>query len=272
MSTWRPGLVSPRPASGAPTLDRIRELTALLGTPQAEFAAVHVTGTNGKTTVARMVASLLHAADLSVGLTTSPHLERLNERIEWNGDPIPDAELARVLTQISITEPFLSELPSYFEIMIGAAFTYFADVAVHGAVVEVGMGGTWDATNVLDAGVAVVTNVSLDHVEFLGTTREAIAADKAGIVTTGSTLVLGETEPTLASAFLARRPEVAWIRDRDFGVRRAQLAIGGHVVDLAMPNGAAVRRGLCASPWCPSGGERGSCPRGRAGGSRCTAR
>ena len=156
---------------GAPTLARIRELTELLGSPQLEYPSVHVTGTNGKTSTARMIAALFEATGRSAGLTTSPHLERVNERIGWNGDPIDDAELARVLTQIAGIEEFLTELPSYFEIMIAAALTYFADVAVDVAVVEVGMGGTWDATNVIDAPVAVVTNVGIDHVEYLGTTR-----------------------------------------------------------------------------------------------------
>jgi dihydrofolate synthase/folylpolyglutamate synthase len=217
---------------GAPTLQRITELTTLLGTPQAEFGSVHVTGTNGKTSAARMIATLLEASELSVGLATSPHLERVNERIEWNGDPIPDHELARVLTQIRMVEEFLSEPPSYFEIMIAAAFTYFADVAVHVGVVEVGMGGTWDATNVLDAQVAVVTNVGIDHVEFLGPTRADIAADKAGIIREHATLVLGETAPELVPIFVERRPEEVWLRGRDFAVRRSLLAHGGHVVDL----------------------------------------
>ncbi len=228
---FRPGR-----ARGAPTLERIRELTTLLGTPQAEFGSVHVTGTNGKTSVARMVATLLETSELSVGLTTSPHLERVNERIEWNGDPIPDHELARVLTQIRTIEEFLTESPSYFEIMIAASFTYFADVAVHAAIVEVGMGGTWDATNVLDAEVAVVTNVGIDHVEYLGPTRADIAADKAGIIREDAILVLGETDPELVPIFRDRHPRDTWIRNRDFGVRRSRLAHGGHLVDLAVPD------------------------------------
>ena len=201
---------------GAPTLDRIRELTTLLGTPQAEFPSVHLTGTNGKTSTARMTATLLEATGRSVGLATSPHLEHVHERVVWNGDPIDDASLARVLTQIEVTEEFLTELPSYFEIMIAAAFTFFADVAVHVGVIEVGMGGTWDATNVVDADVAVVTNVGLDHTAFLGSTRAEIATDKAGIIRPHATLVLGETDPELvpifdgarAGAHLAARPRL----------------------------------------------------------------
>jgi len=220
---------------GAPTLDRIRELTTLLGTPQAEFPSVHLTGTNGKTSAARMLATLLEATGRSVGLVTSPHLELVNERIVWNGDPIDDANLARVLTQIELTEEFLSELPSYFEIMVAAGFTFFADVAVHVAVVEVGMGGTWDATNIVDADVAVVTNVGLDHTAFLGSTRAEIATDKAGIIRHHATLVLGETDPELVEIFVAREPARTWLRDRDFGVRLSRLAHGGHLVDLYTP-------------------------------------
>jgi dihydrofolate synthase/folylpolyglutamate synthase len=125
---------------------------------------------------------------------------------------------------------------SFFETIVAMAYSAFADAPVDAAVVEVGMGGTWDATNVLDAGVAVVTNVGLDHVEFLGTTREEIATDKAGIVRPGSTLVLGETDPALVPIFLERGPEMTWLRDRDFGVRRGRLAHGGHLVDLFTPD------------------------------------
>jgi dihydrofolate synthase/folylpolyglutamate synthase len=220
---------------GAPTLDRIRELTTLLGTPQAEFPAIHLTGTNGKTSTARIIATLLGTTGRSVGLATSPHLERVNERVVWNDDPIDDANLARVLTQIALTEEFLTELPSYFEIMVAAAFTFFADVAVHVGVVEVGLGGTWDATNVIDADVAVVTNIGLDHTNFLGSTRAEIATDKAGIIRPHATLVLGETDPELVEIFTARGPARTWLRDRDFGVRERRLAHGGHLVGFYTP-------------------------------------
>lgn len=229
------GFTSTR-SRGAPTLERIRELTTMLGSPQLEFDSVHVTGTNGKTSVARLTATLLETTGRSVGLTTSPHLEDVRERIVWNGDPISESELARVLTQIATAEEFLAGPPSYFEIMIAAAFTYFADVAVHQAVVEVGMGGTWDATNVLDAAVAVVTNVGLDHMEYLGETRREIARDKAGIVRPGATLVLGETDPDLTAEFMARDPGRVWMRDRDFGAGEHRLALGGHVVTLWTPD------------------------------------
>lgn len=219
----------------SPTLDRMRALTDLLGSPQLEYPMIHLTGTNGKTSVVRIAVALLVAQGLSVGAFTSPHLERVNERIAWNGDPIDDESLAGLVSVIADIEPHLADIPSYFEILAGAAFEYFADVAVHAAVVEVGLGGTWDATNVADGRVAVITNVSIDHVEYLGPTREDIAAEKAGIVKPGSSLVLGESDPTLRHFFTDRDPGEVFVRDKDFGVEGNALAVGGRVVSLYTP-------------------------------------
>ncbi len=221
----------------APTLDSILDHAALLGSQELSYTFVHLTATKGKTSVARMVSTLLVAGGLSVGSTTSPHLERVNERIAWNGDPVDDETLARLLSQLEEIEEFVPDTPSYFELLVAAAFTWFADVAVDVAVVEVGLGGTWDATNIVDSQVAVVTNVSIDHVEYLGPTREDIAREKAGIVKPGSTLVLGETDPELRSIFLDRSAERVVVRDRDFGVRSSEQAYGGRLVDLYTPGG-----------------------------------
>lgn len=218
------------------TLDRIRSLASLLGSPQLEYAAVHVTGTNGKTTTTRIAAALLAAGGLSVGTFTSPHLERVNERIGWNGAEIPDGDLADVLTRVAAAEQALGEPASWFELNLAAALTWFADVAVDVAVVEVGMGGRWDATNgVVDGAVAVVTNISLDHVQYLGSTRADIAADKAAIVRPGARLVLGETDPDLVPLFLAREPAAVAMRDRDFAVVDRRQAHGGWLLDLRTP-------------------------------------
>jgi dihydrofolate synthase/folylpolyglutamate synthase len=219
----------------APTLERMEALAALLGSPQLEYEVLHVTGTNGKTSVARIASALLTGNGVSTGTYTSPHLEQVNERMSWDGEPIDDATLAARLEQVAITEPHLPDVPSYFEILTGAALTWFADVAVEAAVLEVGMGGTWDATNVADGRVAVVTNVSIDHVEYLGETRELIAADKAGIVEPGATLVLGETDPELRRLFVAREPERILVRGTDFGVTRNDAAHSGRVVDFYTP-------------------------------------
>ncbi len=221
-----------------PTLERMEALAALLGSPQLEYGSVHVTGTNGKTSVSRMTAALLIEAGVSTGLFTSPHLVRVNERMTWDGEPIDDATLAARLAQVALIEPHLPAVPSWFEILTGVALTWFADVAVDGAVLEVGLGGTWDATNVVDAAVAVVTNVALDHVEYLGDTRAAIAAEKAGIIRRGATLVLGETDPALAGIFAAREPGRTWLLGRDFGVRRNDTAVGGRLVELFTPSGS----------------------------------
>jgi dihydrofolate synthase/folylpolyglutamate synthase len=220
----------------APTLKRIEELVRLLGSPHESYPVIHLTGTNGKTSVARMTAELLEMSGLSVGTYTSPHLERVNERIVWNGDPVDDPTLARLLSRIADVEPHLAERPSYFEILTAAAFTWFSDVAVDVAVAEVGVGGTWDATNVVDGQVAVITNVSVDHVEYLGPTREQIAAEKAGIVKPGSTLVLGETDPALVGAFLERGAREVVRRGIDFGVAANRPAHAGRLVELFTPD------------------------------------
>ncbi len=228
-----------------PTLDRMRPLVELLGSPQLDYQVIHVTGTNGKTTTTNMAMHLLANQGLSVGAYTSPHLEVVNERIAWargpgprpdgNAEPISDAALAEALSVVAAVESQLPDPPSYFEILTAAAYRFFADSAVDVAVVEVGLGGTWDATNVADGAVAVVTNVSLDHTEYLGPTRADIAAEKAGIVKPGATLVLGETDPTLEPLFLDRSPGRVLRRGEDFGASEIHLAHGGHIVDLRTP-------------------------------------
>jgi dihydrofolate synthase/folylpolyglutamate synthase len=219
----------------APTLDRIRRLTDVMAEPQRQYPVLHLTGTNGKTSTARILTGLLQAKGLSVGTYTSPHLERVNERMTWNGEPIPDDALAALVAQLATLEPLLPERPSYFELLTAGAFAWFTDIAVDAAVVEVGLGGRWDATNVADATVAVVTNVSIDHVEYLGPTREAIAQEKSGIVKPGCTLVLGETDPGLAPVFDGAGAATVLRRHQDFDVTGNRLAVGGRVLDLRTP-------------------------------------
>jgi dihydrofolate synthase/folylpolyglutamate synthase len=217
-------------------VERERPLMELLGSPELEYPVVHVTGTNGKTSVVRVTAALLEASGLSVGGYTSPHLARVNERMVWNGEPITDQDLDELLVAVAAVEDLLPDAPSYFEILTAAALRWFGDIAVDAAVVEVGLGGTGDATNVVEADVAVVTNVSIDHVEYIGPSLEDIAAEKAGIVEPGAALVLGETDPTLVPYFLAREPGAVAVRDVDFGVRSNRLAVGGRVLDLFTPH------------------------------------
>ncbi|HEX9467057.1 MAG TPA: Mur ligase family protein [Acidimicrobiia bacterium] len=217
-------------------IDRMWPLVELLGSPQLEYPAVHLTGTNGKTSTARMTTALLMAAGLSTGAYTSPHLQRVNERMSWNDQPIDDETLADQLTAVAAVEDFLPDRPSHFEILTAAALRWFSDVAVDVAVVEVGLGGSGDATNVVDGRVAVVTNVSVDHVDYIGPTVHDIASEKAGIVKPGSVLVLGETDPALAAPFLEREAERVVARDVDFGVTENALAVGGRVVGLFTPS------------------------------------
>ena len=216
-------------------VERMRPLIELLGSPHLDYPIVHLTGTNGKTSVARMLTALLVATGLPTGSYTSPHLQRVNERIARNGEAIPDAELDGELAAVAVVEEFLAEAPSYFEILTAAAFRYFGDEALEAAVVEVGLGGAGDATNIVDGSVAVVTNVSVDHVEYLGPTRLDIATEKAGIVKPGSTLVLGETDPKLMPVFLERGAANVAVRGVDFDVRATALAHGGRILDLSTP-------------------------------------
>jgi dihydrofolate synthase/folylpolyglutamate synthase len=220
---------------GPPTLDRISTLMQYLGSPELEFPAIHITGTNGKTTTVRVLTELLTGLGLKVGAYTSPHLEHVNERMSIDGEPITDEALEEMLYAVSLVQDSIGVDPSYFDVVTAAAFRWFADEAVDIAVVEVGMGGTWDATNVVDGQVAVVTNVSVDHVDYLGPTREQIATEKAGIIKPGATLVLGETDPNIQAIFEARADGRVFRRDVDFGVSRNVLAIGGRLVDLRSP-------------------------------------
>ncbi|MCU1460130.1 MAG: folC [Acidimicrobiales bacterium] len=217
------------------SLDRMTRLVDVMGDPQRAYPVLHLTGTNGKGSTARMLTALLGAQGLSVGTYTSPHLERINERLAYGGQPISDGEFAALIRAVSLVEPLVGDRPTYFEILTGSAFRWFADLGVDAAVVEVGLGGRWDATNVADGQVAVVTNVELDHAEYLGTTRRSIAEVKAGIVKPDSTLVLGETDPEIASVFVDAGAREVWQRDRDFGCEVNRLALGGRVVDIRTP-------------------------------------
>jgi len=219
----------------APTLERMVSLCSLLGDPQLSYPIIHLTGTNGKGSTARLVAALLSSHGLSVGVYTSPHLERINERMAWNTEAIDDCTLADQLLTLAPLEEHIGIPLTHFELLTAAALSWFADIAVDVAVLEVGLGGRWDSTNVADGAVAVVTNVGLDHTEVIGPTRAEIAQEKAGIVKPGATLVLGETAPALASPFLARCPGQIWRRDEDFGVRASRVAHGGRVLDLWAP-------------------------------------
>jgi dihydrofolate synthase / folylpolyglutamate synthase len=220
----------------APTLDRIEALCRLLGDPERAFPVIHLTGTNGKGSVAKMVTALLMARGLNVGTYTSPNLARVNERLARDDQPICDEELVEVLEAISMVEPMLPDRASRFELLTAAGFWWFADTAVDVAVVEVGLGGRWDATNVVEPDVAAVTNVSYDHVELLGPALTDIASEKAGIFKPGSRVVIGETAPDLLDIFRAAAEEAGaietWVRGEEFDCSSNRLAVGGRLLDL----------------------------------------
>ncbi len=219
----------------SPTLDRMRALVGAMGDPQLAYPVIHITGTNGKGSTTQMITRLLMAHGLTVGTYTSPHLERLNERISLNCEPISDDDFAEQIAAVADLEVLTGVRPSYFEAVTAAAYRWFADVAVDVAVVEVGLLGRWDATNVCESQVAVVTNIGSDHTEFAGPTLADIAREKSGIVKPGSAVVIGETDPDLVRIFTEAGGATNLVRGLDFEVLENQLAIGGRVMDLRTP-------------------------------------
>ena len=250
-----------------PTLDRIQALTALLGEPQDAIPSIHVTGTNGKGSTSAMATALLLSKGLSVGTYTSPNLHTVAERIARNAEPIDDEAFIAVLTELALLEPLLPERPTRFDLLTAAAFSWFATEAVDAMVVEVGLGGTWDTTNVIHGDVAVLTNVSFDHTDVLGPTLEGIAADKAGIIEPGSAVVLGDLAEDLLAIVEARAAEVGaasvWVYGRDFGVESNQVAVGGRLVTLWTPGGRYEDVAGPAARGAPGGQRGGGAGRGR---------
>lgn len=218
------------------SLERMRRLVEVLGDPQASYPVIHITGTNGKGSAARMITALLAESGLSVGTYTSPHLQRINERIARNAEPIDDEDLAALLADLERLEPVVGATNSYFELLTAAALRWFADIAVDVAVVEVGLLGRFDATNVCDGAVAVVTNVGYDHTDGQGDWRTRIAEEKSGIVKPMSTLVLGETAAELAPIFHRAGAREIWERERDFDCESNELAVGGRALELRTPS------------------------------------
>jgi dihydrofolate synthase / folylpolyglutamate synthase len=223
----------------SPSRGRIEALMDLLGQPQRTYRSIHLTGTNGKSTTTRMIDELLRGFGLRTGRYTSPHLSEMTERIVIDGEPVSDARFAEAVTEISpfleiVDERFDTKL-TFFEALTGLAFAVFADTPVDVAVVEVGLGGTWDATNVLDAPVAVVTPIGLDHMQYLGDTVGEIATEKAGIIHAGATAILAAQPADAAAALLKRVVEVEATVAREgleFGVVERQVAVGGQVMTL----------------------------------------
>jgi dihydrofolate synthase / folylpolyglutamate synthase len=221
-----------------PNLSRITAVADMLGEPQLSYPTIHVTGTNGKTTAARVTAAIACAHGWATGLYTSPHLASVTERIAVCGGAISDEDFAAAYEYLS---PFLSVVDergedpvTYFEALTAMAYTWFADLPVHLGVFEVGMGGSWDATNLVAGDVAVITPISLDHPE-LGDTVEAKATEKAGIIKPGKIAVVREQPPSAMAIIEARAEEVGatlLLEDRDFGVEERAPGVGGQMLTI----------------------------------------
>lgn len=222
-----------------PSLDRIRAFTELLGKPQRSFRVIHLTGTNGKTSTSRMIERLLRALDLRTGRFTSPHLERMTERISIDGEQLTDEEFVRAFNDVAaythLVDADQDHPLSFFETIVGMAYAAFADAPVDVAVIEVGMGGSWDATNVADADVAVVLPIAVDHAKYLGESVTDIAQEKSGILKEGSYAVFAEQTPDVAAVLLERSVEVGATVAREgmeFGVISRVPAVGGQMLSL----------------------------------------
>jgi dihydrofolate synthase/folylpolyglutamate synthase len=231
------------PGRMVPDRDRITALLDLLGNPQRAYQSIHLTGTNGKTTTARMIDAVLSAFGLRVGRYTSPHLASVTERIALDGQPAGPERFVAAYDDVAPYADLLDgkaaesggDPVTYFEMTTAMAFAAFADAPVDVAVVEVGLGGRWDATNVLDAPVAVITPIALDHTSLLGGTVGEIAAEKADIVHEGATLVTAVQPPDAAEPLLRRAGEVGATVAREgmeFGVLGRSVAVGGQMLTL----------------------------------------
>jgi dihydrofolate synthase / folylpolyglutamate synthase len=222
-----------------PTKARIEALVDLLGDPQRTYRSIHLTGTNGKTSTARMIDDLLRGFGLRTGRFTSPHLSHITERIVVDGEPVSPRTFVEAYRELV---PFLDLVDgqfdiklSFFEVMVALAYSIFADAPVDVAVVEVGLGGVWDATNVIDAEVAVVTPIDLDHTRLLGNSVGEIAAEKAGIIKPESTAILASQQDEAEIALLRRVAEVDATVAREsseFSIVDRRLAVGGQELTL----------------------------------------
>ena len=225
-----------------PSLDRIKALVDILGSPQDTFRSIHIAGTNGKTSTSRMIDSLLQAFELRTGRFTSPHLESPLERISLNGTPITPTffnytynDIASYIDLIDQRSESNGVPLSYFEVMTAIAFAAFADAPIDVAVLEAGMGGEWDATNVVSSDVAVMMPIGLDHQEYLGESIAEIAETKAGIFESGKPAVMAHQEMEAAQVLMRKAAEMEAIPLReglDFGIEKRSLAVGGQLLTL----------------------------------------
>jgi len=226
-----------------PTLDRIGAFTRLLGDPQLAYPVIHLTGTNGKTTTSRMVDALIRALGLRTGRFTSPHVESMRERISVDGEPLTEKHFVAAYNDVAAYTHLVDRAPantsghplSFFETIVGMAYSAFADAPVDVAIVEVGMGGSWDATNVAEGAIAVILPISVDHASYLGERPEDIAVEKAGIIKPGATVIMAAQPPEVTEVLLERATEVGTTVARegvDFSVVHRVPAVGGQMLHL----------------------------------------
>ena len=238
------------------SLDRMRRFVELLGNPQATLPVIHVTGTNGKGSTSRIITRLLMAEGMRVGTYSSPHLAKYNERFRIDDVDIDDGSLAALLTAMEAAEHVLGDRLMPFEVLTGAAYTWFAEQQIDVAVVEVGVLGRFDATNVADGRVAVITNVGFDHTSGEGDWRMRVAAEKAGIVKPGAHVILGAIEPRLEQVFRDQLPSQVWRLGEDIVIESDAASHSGRVLsvttpmqrlnDLALPLHGAHQSSNCA--------------------------
>ncbi len=222
-----------------PTLERIAALVDVLGSPQLTYPTIHIGGTNGKTTTSRMIDSLLFEMGLRTGRFTSPHLESYLERISINGQNIDPKELIfsynDIAAYLDLMDSKFEHPISFFEAMTALAFAAFAEHPIDVGVIEVGMGGEWDATNVVDADVSVIMPINLDHTEYLGETLTEIAQTKAGIIKESGFVVLAQQEPEVAKELLKRAATMGADVAREgieYSVLSRSLAVGGQLLTI----------------------------------------
>jgi dihydrofolate synthase/folylpolyglutamate synthase len=227
-----------------PTLDRIREFAELLGDPQRNYDVVHLTGTNGKTSTARMIESLLISLGLRTGRFTSPHLESMTERIVVDGEALDEATFVAAFNDVApfthLVDANNSHPLSFFETIVGMAYAAFSDAPVDAAVVEVGMGGAWDATNIADGKVAVFTPIAVDHAAYLGGDPVTIAREKVGIIKEGAVVISAQQPVDVLEVIAEKCREMnatLHVEGIDFGVETRVAAVGGQVLTLGTPNG-----------------------------------
>ncbi|MBP9115216.1 MAG: bifunctional folylpolyglutamate synthase/dihydrofolate synthase [Acidimicrobiia bacterium] len=227
-----------------PTLERMKLLCKYLGDPQLGIDAIHITGTNGKTSTCRITESLMSIKGFSTGLLSSPHLGKLNERVSINSEPISDFELENSLNVIKKLESEIdvisADSPSYFEIMVAAGFYEMDSQASDVGIIEVGMGGLYDATNICESKVSVITNVGLDHMAYLGDNVHDIALEKSGIIKENTTVVIGEKDEELVSLLKSIALEKncrIYVVDEDFKLLKNDQAVGGRLLTMQTPYG-----------------------------------